>query len=168
VEGNDDSGVNTCLPRKNRYRSKKTVTTRKTTEFDKDHHQAVEIICNQGNLPKPIREFRFAAPDRKWRFDFCWPDFLLALEIEGGVFASYAGHRNMKKYLLDMEKYNAAALHGYRLIRATTRDLKDGTLFDLLNEYFRQHPLELIYNLNKGRKPYGISSAPNKRKSCPF
>ena len=33
-------------------------------------------------LPPFEREFRFASP-RRWRFDFCWPERKVAVEIEG-------------------------------------------------------------------------------------
>jgi hypothetical protein len=33
--------------------------------------------------PKPEREYRFC--ERKWRFDFAWPEVRIAVEIEGGI-----------------------------------------------------------------------------------
>ena len=36
------------------------------------------------NLPAPVPEFRFH-PERKWRFDFAWPEHKIAVEQEGGV-----------------------------------------------------------------------------------
>ena len=66
-------------------------------------------------IPKPEEEFVFAPP-RKWRFDFAYPDKKIAIEIEGGVW-SEGRHRRPIGFIKDMEKYNAAALHGWRVLR---------------------------------------------------
>lgn len=62
-------------------------------------------------------EHRFDA-SRQWRFDFAWPALKLAIEIEGGVFS---GGRHVRGigYVKDMEKYNAAALQGWLVLRYT-------------------------------------------------
>ena len=41
-------------------------------------------MCVTFGLPRPESEFRFHV-QRKWRFDYCWPDLKVAVEIEGGV-----------------------------------------------------------------------------------
>ncbi len=70
-------------------------------------------------IPEAETEFHFH-PVRKWRFDFAWPEQKVALEVEGGVFIQGRHSRGsgMKK---DMEKYNAAALLGWRVFRVTPR-----------------------------------------------
>ena len=69
-------------------------------------------------LPDPEREYRFAQPERQWRFDFAWPGRMLAVEIEGG---SWAGgrHTTGSGFAADLEKYNDAAIRGWRVIRLT-------------------------------------------------
>lgn len=113
-------------------------------------YQLVEQLCKASNLPLPVREFKFAAPDRRWRFDFCWPDFLLALEVEGGIYAKHGGsHRNIGNFLKDMEKYNAAALHGYRLIRFTPSEINNGKFLLFLEAFFNHHGTKpTIHNKN--------------------
>jgi very-short-patch-repair endonuclease len=66
-------------------------------------------------LSVPLYEFRFHET-RKWRFDFFFPDVRLAIEIEGGIW-QYGRHNRAKSYLKDLEKYNAAAEHGIRVLR---------------------------------------------------
>ena len=66
-------------------------------------------------LPEPVREYRFAPP-RRWRFDFAWPDRLLAVECEGGTWAN-GRHNRGAGYANDCEKYNAATLAGWRVLR---------------------------------------------------
>ncbi len=68
------------------------------------------------NLPNPEREFKFS-PSRKWRFDFAYPDLKIAIEIEGGVWAR-GRHTRPQGFIDDCEKYNAAVLLGWRVLRA--------------------------------------------------
>lgn len=62
----------------------------------------------------PEREYEFC-PGRKWRFDFAWPIERIAVEIEGGV------HRIKDRFHRDIEKYNTAALMGWRVLRYTPK-----------------------------------------------
>lgn len=70
---------------------------------------------------EPVAEHRFD-PSRKWRFDFCWPEHRIALECEGGVWNN-GRHVRPSGYLKDVEKYNAAALKGWRVLRCVPDDL---------------------------------------------
>lgn len=76
-------------------------------------------------LPEPVRELRFALPERQWRFDFAWPDRMLAAEVEGGTWSGGA-HTRGKHFESDAEKYNAAAIRGWRVLRFTTDMVEDG------------------------------------------
>jgi len=71
-----------------------------------------------------VAEYRFH-PARRWRFDFAWPEKRVALEIEGGTW-THGAHVRGKRYEQDCEKYNAAALRGWRVFRATSNMVKDG------------------------------------------
>src|ERR1035437_4661972 len=71
--------------------------------------EAFALHCRAEFHPvhQPLREFRFH-PERKWRFDFAWPLYQLAVEIEGrGRHQSFGGFEK------DAEKYNAAAKLGW-------------------------------------------------------
>lgn len=68
-------------------------------------------------IPLPVTEHKFH-PTRKWRFDYCWVDKKIALEVEGGVFTQ-GRHTRGSGFMGDMEKYNNAVLLGYRVIRTT-------------------------------------------------
>lgn len=83
-------------------------------------------------LPQPETEYPFArAIKRRWRLDYAWPALMLALEIEGGV---WNGGRHVRGagFEADIEKYNAAGLLGWRLLRATPEMARDGRLLDVL------------------------------------
>jgi hypothetical protein len=89
-------------------------------------------VLQAAGLPPPIREYRFAPP-RRWRFDLAWPSLRLALEIEGGTWTG-GRHVRGKGYERDCEKYNAAALAGWTVLRATTAMLHDGRALALLQQ----------------------------------
>jgi very-short-patch-repair endonuclease len=90
-------------------------------------------------LPEPFREYRFAPP-RRWRFDFAWPAAMLAVEVEGGAWI-YGRHVRGRGFEADCEKYNAATLLGWRVLRFTPVMVENGaalcaveTLFPHLRE----------------------------------
>ena len=67
-----------------------------------------------------IPEFQFD-PSRKWRADFYFaPDILL--EVEGAVWTG-GRHTRGSGFVKDMEKYNRAAVLGYRILRTTPDQL---------------------------------------------
>lgn len=64
-------------------------------------------------LPLPVRQYKFH-PERKWPFDFCWPDRKIAIEVNGGIFmrGGKGGH-NRGAYMEDVfEKLNCATSFG--------------------------------------------------------
>lgn len=69
-------------------------------------------------LPRPEREFKFH-PHRKWRFDFAYPDRKVAIECEGGTW-SRGRHTRGSGFEADCEKYNAAAILGWKVLRLTS------------------------------------------------
>jgi hypothetical protein len=72
-------------------------------------------------LPPPLFEKRFH-PTREWRFDLAWPEERLALEVVGGLWMG-GRHNTPEGYLSDMEKFNAAACLGWRILFTTPRGL---------------------------------------------
>lgn len=68
------------------------------------------------------REYRFH-PDRRWRFDFLIGEWL-AVEVEGAP--GSGRHTTYKGFTADCEKYNAAALMGFRLLRFTSKQVQSG------------------------------------------
>lgn len=70
------------------------------------------------------QEFYFH-PERKWRADFHLIDKKILVEIEGGIWSG-GRHTRGKGYLGDMEKYNAATMMGFQVIRFSTDQVKSG------------------------------------------
>jgi hypothetical protein len=82
------------------------------------------------NIPKPELEYRFC-PTRKWRFDFAWPFEGVALEVEGGVWTG-GRHTRGSGFVKDVEKYNAAAVTGWCVLRCQPRDLTTNATVNLV------------------------------------
>ncbi len=78
-------------------------------------------------LPTPERELRFDTV-RLWRFDFAWPAFGVAAEVEGMTPPGQepGRHQRMGGYDKDTEKYNAAAAAGWKVLRFTPGQVRSG------------------------------------------
>lgn len=78
-----------------------------------------------------VRELRFAPDQGDWRFDFAIPELKIGVEVEGGSWLGRpcpvcrlrpgGGHLRGERFESDCEKYNAATLLGWKVLRFTTR-----------------------------------------------
>ena len=86
-------------------------------------------------LPEPEREYRFAPP-RRYRADFAYPNEMILIEVEGGVWTQ-GRHSRGAGFTEDVKKYNLAATMGFRVLRFTGEMIKSGlalrTIEELLN-----------------------------------
>jgi len=88
--------------------------------------------CRAARLPLFERQCTFAKSlGRKWRFDFAFRPFRIAVEIEGLVVRRIAGvpvvmgrHATITGIAEDMLKYNSAALLGWTVLRFRQADVK--------------------------------------------
>lgn len=101
--------------------------------------------CRAAKLPIPEREYRFDQT-RKWRMDFAWPAHKLAVEIEGGVWSN-GRHTRGSGFVADCEKYNAAALLGWRVLRFTGEHVTSGRAIAIIDEVLSGCP----HKKNKSR-----------------
>ena len=88
-----------------------------------------------------VKEYHFALPKRHWRFDYLLCDgeenvtsLNVAVEIEGGLFSA-GRHTRGKGYQADLDKYNAATMMGYRVLRFSTADVLRGRAKAFLAEH---------------------------------
>jgi very-short-patch-repair endonuclease len=81
-------------------------------------------------IPEPVAEFRFH-PERKWRFDYAWPDHRVALEVEGGAWSG-GRHTRGAGFIADLEKYNEANADGWNIIRVTPQQLMTANTISLI------------------------------------
>lgn len=104
------------------------------SEYDRQYEAAVlqarkqklqAIVAHQlAGLPEFVAELEFH-PERKWRFDYAWPQRRVALEVHGGVF-SRGRHTRGKGFTTDRAKMNEAACLGWLVIEVSTEQLKAG------------------------------------------
>lgn len=73
-----------------------------------------------------VREYRFDA-DRQWRFDVAFLAQRVAIELEGGVWTA-GRHTRSTGFKADCEKYTAAAVAGWRILRFIGDDLAKSPL----------------------------------------
>jgi very-short-patch-repair endonuclease len=89
-------------------------------------------LLRMARLPAPEAEYRFAAP-RRWRFDYAWPQHLVALEVDGGTWVA-GRHTRGSGWQRDTEKLNAAAVLGWRMLRCTPQQLCTLAMVELIGD----------------------------------
>lgn len=73
--------------------------------------------------------------DRKFRFDFAIPALKTAIEYEG-IVTGKSRHTTLPGYTRDAEKYNLAALDGWKVLRFTALNYKQ--LLETLNLVYEE------------------------------
>lgn len=132
-----------------RSRSKAVARSNVKQKFRPKVSKGEALLENHLNALKiPFtKEFRFH-PDRKWQADFRIDDMPILVEVEGGVFSN-GRHTRGEGYTKDCEKYSAAAVNGWFVIRGTTAQIKAGLVIQWIEK--------LIERLRGG---YGDSKNP--------
>ena len=90
-----------------------------------------ELQC-EAALPdcdQPVTEYRFHE-SRKWRFDFAWPDQMLAVEIEG-LTHDGGRHQRIAGFIADLEKYEQAMIDGWTVYRVSASMVKSGRALEV-------------------------------------
>lgn len=96
-------------------------------------------------------DYPFLLGQRKFEFDLAVVCCHLAIEIEG------YGHQKSNRFHKDMEKYNRAAIEGWRLLRFTVSQVKakTPTFLKQIEDYFIVSPCthqklnQVIHNLRE-------------------
>jgi very-short-patch-repair endonuclease len=103
---------------------KMPVDESKLTSLESDFYQLWKRLSK---CKEPIEhDYRFH-PVRQWMFDFAFPEKMVAVEMEGGVF-SKGGHTRGKHYSDDCWKYNEAQSLGWRVMRYTVKHLESNPM----------------------------------------
>lgn len=90
--------------------------------FEIDGHKFTELEASfwqnwrDTAFAMPLPEYRFNKGRSQHRFDFAWPELMLAVEMEGGVFSN-GGHTRGSGYIKNLLKYNLAAELGWLVLR---------------------------------------------------
>lgn len=77
----------------------------------------------QANSKDWVSEYKFCQT-RRWKFDFANPLIKVAIEYEG-IFSNKSRHTTITGYVGDCEKYNTAALLGWRVLRYTAKNINN-------------------------------------------
>lgn len=99
-------------------------------------------------IATPEREYLFADRiGRRWRFDFAWPDRLIAVEIEGLVVRRVDGHlqvlgrhASITGFKDDCEKYAWAAVFGWRVLRFEQSQVKSRFAAEMVGRVMEAAP----------------------------
>lgn len=90
----------------------------------------LRLRLNEGAIRPPEQEYRFH-PQRRWRFDFAWPEERVAVEIEGGAWVN-GRHTRGSGFGEDCRKYNEAVVLGWRVLRVTGEHIENGSAMNWL------------------------------------
>lgn len=107
--------------------------------------------CRSLGIPEPRDEVRFHST-RGWRFDYAWPKYRVALEVEGGVFTG-GRHTSAVGFIKDAEKYNYAACMGWAIIRCMPRTLCTGETMAFIKQAIKVQTPKVINNPNPEELP---------------
>lgn len=77
-------------------------------------------LCKELIGAECVKEYKFH-DTRRWRFDYAFPEYKIAVEIDGGVW-NYGRHNRAKGYIADMEKFNEAAKLGWVVLKFTPQE----------------------------------------------
>lgn len=101
---------------------------RESQKVRRDYKQAFLSQLQIAGVEVPVPEFAFAAPERRWRFDFAYLDLKIAIEYQGGVFfqGAHTGHTSTKGITKDFEKFTEASLRGWMLILIDAGSVRSG------------------------------------------
>lgn len=86
-------------------------------------------------LPEPVKEYRFH-DTRRWRFDLCYKDRMLAIEVDGGIYIN-GRHNRGSGYEKDCVKYSEAMLLGWNVYRCTAGMIKNGYAVNTIERLFK-------------------------------
>lgn len=95
-----------------------------------DTQASFAYLCKAKGIQEPTPEFVFH-PDRKWRWDYAWPEAKVALEVDGGVWNG-GKHGRGSGISKDHEKRNAAAVLGWRLLLVQPKHLLRPQTIDMV------------------------------------
>ena len=86
-------------------------------------------------IKEPKREHKFHK-DRKWRFDFAWPEEKFAVEVEGGT-CIYGRHNRPQGFENDCIKYGEAIRLGWDVYRCTSSMVKKMDAVDFIDNFLK-------------------------------
>lgn len=93
------------------------------------------LLLEQARTLQPMPEWPFC-PGRRFRIDVAFPAQKLAVEIEGGGWIN-GRHSRGGGLESDAEKSALLAIHGWRLIRCTPKQVRTGVVWGWIQQAVR-------------------------------
>ena len=84
-----------------------------------------------------IAEYKYV-PCRKYKADYCIPEWRLLIEIQGGLFNKKA-HGSITGLLKDIQRLNLATVNGFYLLRITPDDFRKTQCIEWVEMFRKQH-----------------------------
>lgn len=109
--------------------------TDKATAFGGYGSELEAILASRialAGLPRPEVQFRFC-PTRKWRADFAYPQAMLLIEAQGGIWSG-GRHARGSGVAAEAEKFSTAAALGYRVLPLTREMIESGQAVELIRQ----------------------------------
>lgn len=114
-----------------KVRGEKPAEKREVKRSKRDYARELAAQIKQAGLPMPILEYAFDAQldgsGRVWRFDLAWIGWL-AVEVDGAV------HRIKGRFKGDRAKHQAAFKLGYKLLRVSPEQVRNGEALELVRK----------------------------------
>ena len=76
-------------------------------------------------------------PNRKFRYDFYFPEHRLCVEVQGGVWSNGA-HSRPTGIKRDYEKSNLCTQYGFKLLQFDVKAVKSGEALDVTEQLINQ------------------------------
>lgn len=113
---------------------KKPVHRKPKTDYKVPLLAHLEALASRHSIGLAL-EHRFH-PVRRWRFDYAFPDLMIAVEYDGLMFRS-VGHTSLGAIMSDMERTNQAQLLGWTIYRANAKTVANKEFFAVIEEALR-------------------------------
>ena len=98
----------------------------------------LDVAVRAGRIPHYVTQWR-GIPGRKFAFDFAWPDWHLALEVQGGTWMpNRSGHSTGSGLQHGYEKQSLAAIHRIYTMACDAVQIKKGLALDWVIQFFKE------------------------------
>jgi hypothetical protein len=92
------------------------------------------ILANRlqhAGLPMGVTQYRFV-PGRQFRWDRCWPERMIAVEVQGGTWVPGGAHSRGSGIARDCLKFSLCAALGWRVLPLTKQMIESGLAVELI------------------------------------
>ena len=92
--------------------------------------ELLALQIEQAGLPEPKREYHHLRGS-KHRLDFCWPDRMCGVEVQGNV------HRIRERFEADITKRAQGLLQGWRILEVSGKTIRDGRAIEWIKQFLK-------------------------------